>query len=111
MALEIDVQALAAARAAGGVVVDVREPDEYAAGHVPGALPIPLGELALRAGELPRHQRVHVICASGSRSLQAARWLASAGYDAVSVRGGTQLWADAGHSLEAGTARRRHGRP
>lgn len=99
---EIDVAQLAAARADGAVVVDVREPEEYLAGHVPGARLIPLGELTARVGELPRHGRLHLICASGNRSLQAARWLASAGYDAVSVAGGTKAWAEAGQPILTG---------
>lgn len=100
--MEIDVKSLAAARADGATVVDVREPEEYEAGHVPGARLIPLGELAERADELPRNQRVHLICASGNRSLQAARWLSSAGYDAVSVAGGTKAWQDAGQPVIQG---------
>lgn len=96
---EIDIAQLAAARADGAMVADVREPDEYLAGHVPGARLVPLGELTARVGELPRHQRLAVVCASGNRSLQAARWLASAGYDAMSVAGGTKAWADAGQPI------------
>lgn len=102
MAVEIDVRALAAAHADGAVVVDVREPDEYAAGHVPDARLVPLGELPDRAHGLPRHRRVHLVCASGSRSLLAADWLAREGFDAVSVAGGTQAWQSAGYPVVTG---------
>jgi rhodanese-related sulfurtransferase len=102
MTREIDVTELSSAGADGAVIVDVRERDEYLAGHVPGARLIPLGELTERAAELPRDGRLHVICASGTRSLQAAQWLAAAGYDAVSVAGGTQAWADSGRPLVIG---------
>jgi len=102
MAVETDVSALAAARADGAVVIDVREPEEYEAGHVPGARLIPLRELPARAAGLPRDRRVHVICASGSRSAQAAEWLAMAGWDAVSVAGGTSAWQQAGYPVVTG---------
>src|SRR5579875_468498 len=103
MAVEADIGTLAAARADGAVVVDVREPEEYMAGHVPGARLIPLGELPARAGELPRSRRVYVICASGNRSAQAAQWLARSGWDAVSVAGGTSAWQRSGNPVVTGT--------
>ena len=102
MAAETDVAGLAAARPDGAVVVDVREPGEYAAGHVPGAVLIPLAVLPVRAHELPRNRRLHVICASGGRSAQAAEWLAAAGWDAVSVAGGTAAWQRAGYPVITG---------
>jgi len=70
--LEIDPDAFAVAHAAGVVVIDVREAAEYAAGHVPGARLAPLGRLASVVPQLPRAQRVYVICASGNRSKTAA---------------------------------------
>ena len=111
--MEIDIHALAAARSVGAIVIDVREPDEYHSGHVPGARPIPLGELATRVGELAIRvgerggERVHVICASGRRSLLAAKWLISQGFDAVSVAGGTVAWMGAGLPVETGPKRQR----
>ncbi len=102
MARETDVGALAAARADGAVVVDVRGSEDYVVGHVPGARLIPLADLPGRAGELPRRGRVYVVCASGSRSAVAADWLANAGFDAVSVSGGTDAWRSAGFPLVSG---------
>ena len=79
-----------AAYASGGVVViDVREPDEYVAGHVPGARLVPLSRLAQVRDDLPRSQPVYVICASGNRSLAAADFLAQSRIQAPSVAGGT----------------------
>ena len=101
--MEIDIYTLAAARSRDVTVIDVRELHEYHAGHVPGARLIPLGELATRVRELGR-ERVHVICASGNRSLVAARWLRTQGFDAVSVAGGTTEWANAGLPVEVGTS-------
>jgi hypothetical protein len=68
MIREVDVQEFAAAQRRGALVVDVREPSEYVDGHVPGAQLVPLGSLAARVDELPRDDRVYVICASGNRS-------------------------------------------
>lgn len=71
------------------VVLDVREPWEFAQGHVPGALLIPLGSLRDRAGELSPERPVAVICASGSRSQSAAALLAQRGFKTVyNVLGG-----------------------
>jgi rhodanese-related sulfurtransferase len=84
----------------GTVVLDVREPGEYAAGHVPGALSIPLAIVPLRHLELPRTRTIHVVCETGGRSAQAVRWLQRQGYDAVDVPGGIAAWRGAGHPLE-----------
>lgn len=100
---EMTVEQLAA-RLDDGVVVDVREPDEYAAGHVPGALPIPMGQLTGRLAELPREKPVFVVCASGNRSRPMTDLLRAAGYDAFSVTGGTLGWAQAGRPIEEGPA-------
>lgn len=81
------------------VVLDVREPHEYAAGHVEGALLMPLArtvELALAAG-VPKDEPVYVFCRTGNRSLQAAQALVAAGYqDVRNVDGGIVAWTSAG---------------
>lgn len=99
---EVNVAVFAAAYAKGAVVIDVREPDEYASGHVPGAWLMPLRALAHRLGEVPRGERVYVICATGNRSLSAADALVRAGIDAVSVAGGTGGWRRAGQPVTLG---------
>jgi rhodanese-related sulfurtransferase len=99
---EVDLAAFATAHAGGATVIDVREPDEYASGHVPGARLMPLGRLPRHLGELPRDRRVYVICASGNRSKAAADLLARAGVDAVSVAGGTGGWQRAGRPVNLG---------
>lgn len=98
----VTVDQLAAARADGSPVVDVREPYEYVAGHVPGALLMPVGEVPSRRNELPRDRRVYVICASGNRSLRVTDALRSEGYDAWSVQGGTSAWVGRGHPVVTG---------
>ena len=78
-------------------VLDVREPAEYAGGHLPGAHLIPQAELASRLGELPRDRPILVVCASGVRSLRAAGFLRQMGYPTVaSLAGGTSAWREAG---------------
>ena len=93
----IDVHALKAARDAGKVslLLDVRNPDEYAQGRAPGTLNIPLGELPARLGELAAYkgQTIHVICRSGARSASACGILKQAGFDAINISGGTLAWA------------------
>jgi rhodanese-related sulfurtransferase len=77
-------------------LLDVREDDEWAAGHVPGATHIPLGQLGTRTGELPPDDTIYVICRSGMRSARAAQALSGAGWQAINVAGGMQEWAEAG---------------
>jgi rhodanese-related sulfurtransferase len=81
-------------------VVDVREAHEYAAGHVPGAVLVPMSVLPVRVDEIPRDRTVYVVCAVGGRSGQVVAWLAQQGYDAVNVAGGTQAWQLSGYPVE-----------
>jgi rhodanese-related sulfurtransferase len=81
---------------AGSVLLDVREQDEWDAGHAPQALHIPLAELPDRVGELPEDVRAIVVCHSGGRSARATAWLTQGGYDAVNLDGGMIAWARAG---------------
>ena len=90
------------AAGAAAFVLDVREPGEYAEGHLPGAVNVPQAELATRLAEVPRDRPVLVVCQAGARSRRAAQFLTERGYDGVrSVAGGTGAWRAAGHSLEA----------
>lgn len=77
------------------VLLDVREPDEWSAGHAPAARHVPLGELAARSGELPEGVVV-VVCRSGGRSAVATAALVAAGRDAFNLVGGMKAWAAAG---------------
>jgi rhodanese-related sulfurtransferase len=99
-AVTVDELAVLLAADPATVVLDVREPGEYAAGHVPGAISIPLAIVPLRHLELVRSRPVHVICETGGRSAQAVRWLDRQGYDALDVPGGTAAWRGAGHPVE-----------
>jgi rhodanese-related sulfurtransferase len=99
---EIDVEELDRRLAAGAVVIDVRNPDEYVAGHVPGAQLIPLYELADRVDEVPAGGEVLVICRTGARSMVAAEFLAEHGATALNVAGGTLAWVESGRRAVGG---------
>lgn len=80
----------------GALLLDVRQQDEWDAGHSPDAVFLPLNELSERYTELPTDQPVVVICRSGGRSTRAAEALVAAGYSAVNLAGGMQAWAAVG---------------
>ncbi|WP_432477306.1 rhodanese-like domain-containing protein [Nocardioides sp. GXQ0305] len=100
---EVTVFDLARALTGDATMVDVREHREYVRGHVPGALLVPMGQVPARLGEIDGSGRVYVVCASGHRSRVAADVLRTAGYDAVSVAGGTDGWHRAGGPLVTGS--------
>ena len=90
---------------AESVLLDVREPDEYASGHLPGAFSLPQAELASRLAEVPRESIIYVVCWSGGRSMQATRFLRQRGYDrVVNLTGGTAAWIQAGMPVVASTS-------
>ncbi|MFP5460844.1 MAG: rhodanese-like domain-containing protein [Gammaproteobacteria bacterium] len=80
----------------GAIVLDVREPAEFAAGHLPNARNIPLGELDKRVGDLPKDKPVLVCCASGARSGKALSLLRQDGREAFNLSGGVAAWQQAG---------------
>lgn len=89
------------------VVVDVREPNEWAAGRAPNAIHIPLGELPSRLEELPdTDDTIAIVCRSGGRSARAVAWLTMQGFDVANLEGGMRAWVSAGRPLEAD-----HGEP
>jgi len=94
---EVSVTKAAQLRDSGAFILDVREPDEWNAGHIPGATLIPLGELAGRVDELPRDQQIVVVCRSGNRSQQGRDILLDAGFQEVaSMSGGMNDWISQG---------------
>lgn len=82
-------------------MIDVREPDEYAAGHIPGITLIPMGEVAERLSEIPTDKEVIVTCRSGNRSGQIVDFLRSQGFTNVhNMEGGIVAWEEAGYPVE-----------
>jgi rhodanese-related sulfurtransferase len=86
---------------ADAVLLDVREDDEWAAGHAPDATHIPMGDIPARLDDVPDGSPVYVICRSGGRSARVAQFLNANGWDAVNVGGGMQSWASAGRPMVA----------
>jgi rhodanese-related sulfurtransferase len=89
---------------AGAHMLDVREDDEWRAGHVAGAQHIPLGDVPARVAEVPEGTDVYVICKAGGRSAQATRFLIDSGRGAVNVAGGMLAWEAAGRPMVADSA-------
>jgi rhodanese-related sulfurtransferase len=81
------------------VLVDVREDDEWQAGHAPGARHVPVTQLMERYGEVPLDTEVHVVCRTGGRSARAVAWLNGQGFEAVNVGGGMDAWLEAGRPV------------
>ncbi len=105
----VDVKQAATMQSSGALLLDVREPDEYAQGHAPGAILIPLGQLSQRLTEIARYksQPVALICRSGNRSATAQRLLEQAGFSATSnVEGGMIAWLKSGLPVVLGVAPR-----
>jgi rhodanese-related sulfurtransferase len=99
---EIDVEQLAEVLDGGARLVDVREPDEYVDGHVPGAVLVPLGTVPDEVDAFRGDGPAYVICKSGGRSMRAAQFLAEQGLDVVNVAGGTMAWIQSGRPVATG---------
>jgi rhodanese-related sulfurtransferase len=83
----------------GLLVLDVREDDEWRAGHLEGSLHLPLNQLGARYAELPQADQTLVVCRVGSRSAYAAAFLIQQGVEAVNLEGGLAAWEGAGRPL------------
>ena len=92
----------AASVPAEGPLLDVREQDEWEAGHVEGALHIPMGQVVARISELP-DERLYVLCRVGGRSAQVVQYLVAQGREAVNIDGGMYAWEAAGRPMVSGS--------
>ena len=99
---EIDVEELAARVADGARVIDVREPHEYTAGHVPGALSVPLATVGDQLDAFRGDGPTYVICQAGGRSRRACELVELVGIEAVNVAGGTGAWIASGRDTVPG---------
>jgi len=101
---EVSTAEALALREAGAFVLDVRQPEEWNAVHIPGATLIPLDELSSRLSEVPKDRQVVVVCRSGNRSAQGRDILLGAGLPSVtSMAGGMNDWAAAGYPTATGS--------
>jgi rhodanese-related sulfurtransferase len=85
------------------VVLDVREQNEWVAGHIDGATHIPMGEVPARLDDLPEGDPLYLICRSSGRSARVTAWLNANGFDAVVVAGGMGEWEAAGRPMVSET--------
>jgi len=98
----VGVDVVAQALSRGDRIVDVREPFEYAGGHIPGAEHIPMHVVPLRIDEFTPDAPVYVVCASGNRSWQVASFLGRHGIRAFNVTGGMVAWQAVGNPVTLG---------
>lgn len=82
------------------ILIDVRTPEEFASGHIPGAVNISIDQLPQRLSEIPQDKPVVLYCRSGNRSNQAAQILARAGYSQIYDLGGIITWAQQGYPIQ-----------
>lgn len=107
-AASVDVKQVAALQSQGALVIDVREPYEYAESHAPGATLIPLGQLESRLSEIRTHQNRPVVlfCRSGQRSARAQEILIRAGFTkTLNMQGGLIAWRQAGLPVVTGATK------
>ncbi|WP_153503842.1 rhodanese-like domain-containing protein [Cumulibacter manganitolerans] len=88
---------------ADAAILDVREDDEWQAGHIDGAVHIPLTDVPQRLSELPEGDPIYVVCRSGGRSARATEFLNSSGIEAVNVDGGMRAWEASGKPMTSGS--------
>ncbi len=86
---------------ADAVLLDVREDDEWRAGHVPGAVHVPMTVLLDRLDDVPQGSPLYIVCRSGARSARVTAYLNGSGRDAVNVASGLLGWQRAGRPLVA----------
>ena len=99
---EITAAELEELLAAGVRLIDVRETDEYTAGHVPGAVHVALGTVSQHVDAFRGDGPAYVICRSGARSMRACEYLAQEGVEAVNIAGGTLDWVAGGRAVVTG---------
>jgi rhodanese-related sulfurtransferase len=99
---EVTVEELETVLAQGARLIDVREVDEYVAGHVAGALLVALSTVPDHVDEFRGDSVAYVICKSGGRSMRACEFLAANGIETINVAGGTMAWVMSGRPVVDG---------
>lgn len=100
---EIEIDELERRLSGSAVVIDVREDDEWAAGHIDGAIHIALGTIPDRLEHVPKDGPIFMICARGGRSTRAVEYLRQHEIEAINVVGGMMAWTDAQKPSTSGT--------
>lgn len=95
-----DYQSQFVSTAADHLLIDVRTPEEFATGHIAGAINISVETIADRLSEIPQGQTIVLYCRSGNRSAQAAQILAGAGYTGIRDLGGINDWVSQGYPIQ-----------
>jgi len=99
---EASVDELESALQGGARLVDVREPDEYHAGHVPGAVLVPLATVPDALGQFGTDGPTYVICKSGARSYRVCEYLSDQGLEGINIEGGMMAWIISGRTTVSG---------
>jgi len=100
---EIEVKDLKAALDGGAKLIDVRETDEYTAGHIPSATSIPLSTITVDFERFRSATDLYIVCKSGGRSMRACEFLVDQGIvNVVNVVGGTMAWQTSGNEVKLG---------
>lgn len=107
-AVEVTPQAAADLLTAGAVAIDVREPDEWSAGHIPDSLLIPMSQVEARVAEIPREVVALIVCRTGGRSNAVAQLLSALGINAVNLAGGLHAWEQEGLPMVTGAGEAGH---
>ena len=97
----VDVAHAQRLRAAGALLLDVREVDEWDAGHAPAAQHVPLSSVPDVLDDLPHDRIIVVVCRSGGRSARAGQFLVEHGFDVANLDGGMTAWHEAGAELQS----------
>ena len=100
--IEVGVEQLQTALAAGAKLIDVREPHEFDDGHVADAILIPMRSVPERIDEFRGAAPTYLICRSGARSHRACEFLEQNGIEAINVAGGMLAWVELGQSVVQG---------
>ena len=103
-ATEVEVEDAIALVADGGYLLDVREQNEWDAGHAPDAHLLPMSAIQERIDEVPEDRTVYVVCHSGARSERVSAYLRSLDLDAINVLGGMMAWRAAGGEVVQSSA-------